>query len=116
VGRKLELELEPAMAARFCARLRTRREASRGKGERQERGEASRGALGVCYRGHRDATTRQGEALAAAHGGHVHATRPSLGQFPEHVAGSVLGTVEHDFGLDLGRIGLWANCQSCSPR
>jgi hypothetical protein len=28
-----------------CAWLRTRREATRGKGERQERGEASRGAL-----------------------------------------------------------------------
>jgi hypothetical protein len=91
-------------------------ESSRGKGERLESGEASREALGVCYRGHRDATTWQGEVLAAAHGGHVHATRPPLGHFPEHVAGSGLGIVERDFGPDLGQIGQWANCQSCSPR
>jgi hypothetical protein len=105
-GRKLELELEPAMAgSAFALGLRTRREASRGKGERLESGEVSRGALGVCYRGRRDATMQQGEALAAAHGWHVHATRPLLGHFPEHVAGNGLGTVEHDSGPDLGRIG-----------
>jgi hypothetical protein len=49
----------------------------------------------------------QGEALAAVHGRHVHAMHPPLGHFLEHVAGSGLGMVEHDFGPDLGRIGTW---------
>jgi hypothetical protein len=96
-GQRTRCSARPAMAA-ASALDAFKRQRARERGTEWEARGTSVGRARHPHQQGRGATTRQGEALAAAHGGHVHATRPPLGHFLEHVAGSGLGMVEHDFG------------------